>query len=57
MSQVSQISLIEVFEVVKEGFHDIFVEVIIWKQFAHGHKNGVAPLIFQKLLYLTLFLV
>jgi len=31
MSQVSQISLIQVFEVVKQGFHDIFVEVIIWK--------------------------
>lgn len=47
MSQVSQISLIQVFEVVKQSFHDIFVEVIIWKQFIHCHKNRIAALIFQ----------
>jgi hypothetical protein len=43
---MSQISLIQVLEIVKEGFHDIFVEIIVWKQFIHGHKNGIAALTF-----------
>lgn len=45
--QVSQIGLIERFEVVKQGFHDILVEVIVWQQFTHGHKDGITAFISQ----------
>jgi hypothetical protein len=38
MSQFGKICLIQVFEVVKKGFHGIFVEYLEFKQFFHGHK-------------------
>jgi hypothetical protein len=49
MSQFGKICLIKFLKVVKESFHEIFVEIIVWKQFVHGHKNGIAALIMQKM--------
>ena len=55
--QVSQISLVEVLEVVKERFHDVLVEVIVRQQLVHRHEDGVAALVLKQLLYLALFLL
>jgi hypothetical protein len=41
---MSQIRLIERFEVMKEGLHHVFVEVIVREELAHRHEDWITAL-------------